>query len=299
MKCPKHADERLINNLNTGIEYEYGIALALMTKVQSAEFLERVVKNHPYKDTIISIGEATEPGLAHLIDEIDCEDHYVSLAATQDDKLGCSDVLICCSREIKFGISVKFSNTNNWNPSSRNFIDNNSIYELKKQYQDKYLPEYITDMRSKFGSCRTIEGTKNTWSRKRSSVTDNFIDLIRDKVIDNWDKKTAKDKENIIGSGFQVYSPLDYYVVNIKQDLSFTLSKPYEANHFSIDDIVLKKHKTSFVSFEIDGKIIVKLQVKFNNGFIEKTSKKSSSTFMIDEILFKKGDPFGSWNFNV
>jgi len=299
MKCPRHNVEELVNNRNTGIEFEYGVALALMTEVQALKFEDKILKNHPYKDRIINIGKSTKASLTNLIDEISCEDHYVSLAATQNDTLGCSDVLICCNEEIKFGISVKFNNTNNWNPSSRYFLSNKSIDDLRTQYKKIYLPKYIADMRRQFGKCKTIEGTRNTWSRKRSDVTDEFIDLIRDEVIDSWNNKTIEEKEKIVRDGFQVYSPVDYYIVNVRPDLSLTLSKPYKADHFSIDSITLNKHKKSFVSFEVDGKIIVKLQVKFNNGFLEKARNETLSTFKIDEILFKEGDPFGSWNFNI
>jgi hypothetical protein len=156
-------------------------------------------------------------------------------------------------------------------------------------------------MENKFGRCKTIEGTRNTWSRQRSKITDEFIDLIRTEVIDEWSTKNIEEREGIVGNGFQVYSPIDYYVINIKSDYSFKLSEPHKANYFSVDDITLEKYGTSYVAFKIHNKIIVKLQVKFNNGFIEKVKKTSvgGKSFKIGDIIFKIGDPFGSWNFNI
>ena len=303
MECPKHTTKQLVNNNNTGVEYEYGVACALMTKEQYSIFLERVVNSHTYKDTIIDIGNSIQKKIEHLTSNLSCnkEDCYISLASTQDDSLGPSDVLVCCNDNIEFGISVKFSNTNNWNPSSRNFISEESISSLKKQYKKIYLPKYIEDMENKFGRCKTIEGTRNTWSRQRSKITDEFIDLIRTEVIDEWSTKNIEEREGIVGNGFQVSSPIDYYVINIKSDYSFKLSEPHKANYFSVDDITLEKYGTSYVAFKIHNKIIVKLQVKFNNGFIEKVKKTSvgGKSFKIGDIIFKIGDPFGSWNFNI
>ena len=40
------------------------------------------------------------------------------------------------------------------------------------------------------------------------------------------------------------------------------------------------------------------MQVKFNNGILEKTKGKRSD-FILDGISMKIGDPFGSWNFSI
>jgi hypothetical protein len=100
-----------------------------------------------------------------------------------------------------------------------------------------------------------------------------------------------------MGKGFQIFSPIKYYTIVINNDLSCEINEPEIV--FSVDEVNIEKHKTSFIVFKVNNKIVVKLQVKFNNGFIEKAKNETSSTFRIDEILFKNGDPFGSWNFNI
>ncbi len=304
MKCPENDIKKLIDNCNTGIEYEYGVACALMTGKQYTYFFNHVVSNHLYKDTIIEICNSATGTLAPIIENMDCkEERYISFA-TQDDSLGPSDILVCCNNEIEFGISVKYGNINNWNPSSRWFIDEAEIPKLRNEYA-KAKPKYIKDMQSNYGECKTVEGTRNTWSRKRSKVTDAFIDLIREKVIENWSLKSETKKQDIINGGYQLYSPIDYYVMQIKgANNKCKISSPKPA-FFSVQDIKLNKCENSghFVCFEVHGKTIVKLQVKFNNGFLQKIINNdpinTRGSFLIDEIYFKDGDPFGSYNFNI
>ncbi len=298
MHCPEHETQNLTDNYNTGIEYEFGVACALMDEAQHNDFFVSIVESHINKDTILNVCDSTKKYLQPLLEKHACnDDYYISLASTQDDSLGASDVLVCCENKILFGVSVKFANKNNWNPSSRNFIKNDTIDELRKKYQETYLPKYKDDMRKRFGKCKVISGAKNTWSRKTSNITTDFINLIREKVIEEWNIKTKQEKEAIMGKGFQIFSPIKYYTIVIKNDLSCEINEPEIV--FSVDEVNIEKHKTSFIVFKVKNKIVVKLQVKFNNGFIEKAKKETSSTFQIDEILFKNGDPFGSWNFNI
>ena len=305
MDCPKHIVQYLRGNGNTGIEYEFGIACALMNSTQRNDFIINITDHHLKKDIIQRVCESTKQDVRVLLKEHNCDnDYYISLGATQDDSLGASDVLVCCNGEILFGISVKYDNKNNWNPSSRNFIGNAAIDSLKEKYRIVYLPEYIKDMRNRFGDCKILEEYENkpgvkkhTWSRMRSPTTDKFIDLLRDEVIREWGIKTKEEKEKIMINGFQVMSPIPFYIVNINKKLSCETIEPEMI--FNVDKVSVEKYETSYIAFKINGKTIVKLQVKFNNGFIEKKSKKTSSTFKVDEVIFKNGDPFGSWNFNI
>jgi hypothetical protein len=294
MKCPKHNPNDLIKNVNTGVEYEYGVACALMSQEQYRSFQEEVLRHHPLEQKIKQVYKLVLPHFSDMRGT----NRYISLAGTQDDSLGPSDVLICQDGQIVCGFSIKFNNRNNWNPSARNFIAETTINRLKELYVDKYLPSFIQDMSTRFGRCEQMQGTKNTWSRKRSSVTDAFIDLIRDEVIHAWSEKTTADKQRIIGSGFQIYSPIKYYVLNFKNIGEFDLSPPKPAIP-SVEDIAVGKIKSSYVSFGVNGKPLVKLQVKFNNGFLEKSPDRSHATMQVGDCFFRHGDPFNSWNFNL
>jgi hypothetical protein len=67
---------------------------------------------------------------------------------------------------------------------------------------------------------------------------------------------------------------------------------------FIPEDVTLTKEATSFIGFRTNGILFAKMQVKFNNGILEK-AKGNSFDFLNDGIRMKKGDPFGSWNFNI
>ena len=115
-------------------------------------------------------------------------------------------------------------------------------------------------------------------------------------MITSWENKDLSERKLILNKGFHVNSPLKYYVIEIgRKDYRLSDPKPIS----EIQDIYLEKYKTSYVAFKVDDKILVKLQIKFNNGFIEKTESSNNNKFKIDDIYFKNGDPFGSWNFNI
>ena len=297
MFCPLNDFDTLKLNRNTGIEYEFGVGMALMIKSQYDDFLKYIVQDHPKKNKVIEVYNITKNKLSKELKYLDEKNNrYISFAPTQNDSLGPSDILVCNNKEILFGISIKFANSNNWNPSAKNFLDNSIIKKLKLIYVKDYLPKYKHDMRSRFGECKLIKGSRNTWSRKRSSVTDDFIDLIRDEFITSWENKDLSERKLILNKGFHVNSPLIYYVIEIgSKDWKLSDPKPIS----EIQDIYLEKYKTSYVAFKVGNKILVKLQIKFNNGFIEKTESSQNNKFKIDDIYFKNGDPFGSWNFNI
>ena len=297
MFCPLNDFDSLKLNHNTGIEYEFGVGMALMLKSQYDDFLKNIVQDHPKKNKVMETYNITKDILSKKLTNLEAmNNRYISFSPTQNDSLGPSDILVCNNKEILFGISIKHTNSNNWNPSAKNFLDTEIIKKLKLIYIKDYLPKYIQDMRSRFGQCKLIKGTRNTWSRKRSSVTDDFIDLIRDELITSWENKDLSERKLILNKGFHVNSPLKYYVIEIgRKDYRLSDPKPIS----EIQDIYLEKYETSYVAFKVDDKILVKLQIKFNNGFIEKTKSSNNNKFKIDDIYFKNGDPFGSWNFNI
>ena len=297
MFCPLNDFDTLKLNRNTGIEYEFGVGMALMIKSQYDDFLKYIVQDHPKKNKVIEVYNITKNILSKELKYLgEKNNRYISFAPTQNDSLGPSDILVCNNKEILFGISIKFANSNNWNPSAKNFLDSDIIKKLKLIYVKDYLPKYKNDMKSRFGECKLIRGSRNTWSRKRSSVTDDFIDLIRDEFITSWENKDLSERKLILNKGFHVNSPLKYYVIEIgSKDWKLSDPKPIS----EIQDIYLEKYKTSYVAFKVGNKILVKLQIKFNNGFIEKTESSQNNKFKIDDIYFKNGDPFGSWNFNI
>ena len=203
MFCPLNDFDSLKLNHNTGIEYEFGVGMALMLKSQYNDFLKNIVQDHPKKNKVMETYNITKDILSKKLTNLEAmNNRYISFAPTQNDRLGPSDILVCNNKEILFGISIKYTNSNNWNPSAKNFLDSEIIKKLKLIYIKDYRPRYIQDMRSRFGQCKLIKGTRNTWSRKRSSVTDDFIDLIRDELITSWENKDLSERKLILNKGF-------------------------------------------------------------------------------------------------
>jgi hypothetical protein len=55
MHCPEHTTQDLTDNCNTGIEYEFGVACALMDEAQHNDFFVSIVESHINKDTILNV----------------------------------------------------------------------------------------------------------------------------------------------------------------------------------------------------------------------------------------------------
>ena len=178
MKCKRHSNNDLIENINPGIEHEIAVAFHLMGEQQKKQedFYSNVVIEHPrstrIKDSIENLKtHSEEVDWPDIFLEFKSEEsYYVSLAYTQDDSLGPADVMICCCDEIQFGVSVKFRNRNNWNPSALNFINENDKEELIQLYEQKYLSDHLSYMEKTYGKCEYIDSSNNytNWYRKRS-----------------------------------------------------------------------------------------------------------------------------------
>ena len=303
MKCKRHSNNELIANNNPGIEYEIAVAFHLMGEKQKEEegFYSNVVMEHPrstrIKDSIENLKTHSEEGDWPVIflESRNEESYYVSLAYTQDDNLGPADVMICCCDEIQFGVSVKFRNRNNWNPSALNFINENDKEELIQLYEQKYLSDYLSYMEKTYGRCEYIDFSNNytNWYRKRSKITDLYIDIIRDRVIKRWNEKNEKEREKIFKAAYHDNSTIDYFDLILQENQPPLISSP-QPIPTNISDIQIEKHKTSAVRFYLNGKLTDNLQVKANNGFIERHGNRNS--FYVNDIKWGHGDFFGSWD---
>ena len=75
-------------------------------------------------------------------------------------------------------------------------------------------------------------------------------------------------------------------------------TRPTTINVSRADDIILGKYQTSYVAFYLDGTMVGHMQVKFNNGFVEKCKKKNPDV-VCQGVNMAFGQPFSSWNFSV
>ena len=104
---------------------------------------------------------------------------------------------------------------------------------------------------------------------------------------------------------FHSDSPIPFWVVNYSRNGYSVETDPDTVDESRVEEIVVEKYKDAFVAFKLDGRIIGKVQVKCNNGFIEDQfnhagkAKKKDPDFVIDDQPRIKGKPFGSWDFTL
>lgn len=282
------------NNINTGVEYEIALFYKLLrgnpseqTKVMAAlssRFDASKIKSIISQTDTTSIEKALKTrGL--VLDDVTFE--------TQNDEVGPADIVMLVSNGVsktKIGLSVKYANTCTLNVTGRNFITDNQISQLKSQLP-VYTQKYIHEMVKKYGDV-------GNWFRMRkpSETTDTFIDLIRDAVIANW--KNVRNKTTLLSALFHSDSPIEFWVVTYGNN-GFTLkTKPQTIDMSRANDVTVAKYQTSYVAFYLDGIMVGHMQVKFNNGFIEKC-KKTSPDVTYQGVRMAYGQPFSSWNFSV
>lgn len=141
-------------------------------------------------------------------------------------------------------------------------------------------------------------GAVDNWFRKRkpSKVTDEYIDLIRDEVIRNWEN--VQNKATLLSTLFHDDSPIKFWVVTYTGKKYLLRTIPQTIDMRRAGDVTIGKYQTSYVAFYLDGTMVGHMQVKFNNGFIEKC-KKAKPDFVWQDIRMAYGQPFSSWNFSV
>lgn len=279
-------------NINTGVEYEIALFYQLVCSDEQRQILTAINKRTD-KNKVLSIIRQTD--IKPIITALQKRGLQLSDATfeTQNDEVGPSDVVMVVSdgkTKSQIGISVKYSNTCTLNPTGRRFITENQIAELKRQLPI-YTTKYIDEMTSTYGSV-------SNWFRakKPSITTDAFIDLIRDAVIKNW--SNVQDKPTLLSAMFHSDSPIEFWVVTYTNK-GYTLStEPQTIEISRANDVTVEKYQTSYVAFYLDGKKVGQMQVKFNNGFIEKCSKNTPDV-VCEDVKMTYGQPFSSWNFSV
>lgn len=282
------------NNINTGVEYEIALFYQLLKENPTEQAKVSNAINSRYDANkvkgIISLTETKtiEDALKTrglVLDDVTFE--------TQNDEVGPADIVLHVhndSAKSKIGLSVKYANTCTLNVTGRNFITDSQITKLKQQLP-AYTQKYIQEMTRKYGDV-------GNWFRMRkpSDTTDEYIDLIRDAVIENW--KNVRNKTSLLSALFHSDSPIEFWVVTYNNGGYTLKTKPQTIDMSRADDVTVGKYQTSFVSFYLDGIMVGHMQVKFNNGFVEKCKKKTPDV-ICQGVEMAYGQPFSSWNFSV
>lgn len=287
--------DEIRNNINTGIEYEIALFYALLSiKPEDQALVLTALKSRFDADKIQRIIEYTST--KEITDTLSSCGLYLKDVTfeTQNDDVGPSDVVMSVvdteGKENRIGLSIKFANTCTLNVTGRNFISDEQISALRGQLP-YYTNQYISEMTKKYGDV-------DKWFRMRkpSKTTDAYIDLIRDEVIKNW--KNVQNKTSLLSALFHSDSPIEFWVVTYT-DRNYSLrTKPQTIDMSRVGDVSVEKYQTSYIAFYLDGKMVGHMQVKFNNGFIERC-KKSVPDIVHQGVKMSYGQPFSSWNFSV
>jgi len=281
-------------NINTGVEYE----IALF-----AELIKGNANEH--QQVIDAIAKRWDNAKVHnIIKQTDISKILYALKVqglrlidasfeTQNDEVGPADIVMIvegAGGQKKIGLSVKYSNTCTLNVTGRNFLSEAQIVTLKSQLP-QYTDQYITEMTAEYDDV-------SNWFRMRkpSRTTDSYIDLIRDAVIQNWPH--VKNKTTLLSALFHDDSPIEFWVVTYERSGYTLKTKPQTIDMSRANDVTVGKYQTSYVAFYLDGIMIGHMQVKFNNGFVEKCKKKVADIVWQGQRM-SFGSPFSSWNFSV
>jgi len=290
----EEAKAAITGNYNPGVEYEIALFIALtINDDEKAQLLKMIKSRDDYVKILSIYGSIDKEDILNELKERELTLLDISLE-TQNDDIGPADIVMKCADsngEHQIGLSVKYSNRCTLNVTGMRFIteaQRDSLEELLPKYAKRYINE-MTE----------LYGDSSNWFRRRkqSKVTEEFIDLIRDAVIDNWNN--IQDKSTLFSSLYHSDSPIEYWVVTFNRDDSIDLDTcPMKIDLSRVDDIQVGKMGTSFVAFYLDGEQIGHMQVKFNNGFLERNNGLRYDV-LYEGIEMKYGKPFGSWNFNI
>ena len=283
----------IATNINTGVEYEIALFYQLVCVDEQRQILTAVNKRAD-KNKVLGIIKQTD--ITPIVLALQKCGLQLSDATfeTQNDEVGPSDVVMLVfdskGNESKIGISIKYANTCTLNVTGRRFITDAQIAELKKQLPI-YTTKYIDEMTAAYGSVAN-------WFRLRkpSTTTDAFIDLIRDAVIENW--SNVEDKPTLLSTMFHSDSPIEFWVVTYTNKGYILSTEPQTIEIGRANDVTVAKYQTSYVAFYLDGKKVGQMQVKFNNGFVEKC-RKNKPDVVCEGVKMAYGQPFSSWNFSV
>lgn len=282
------------HNINTGVEYEIALFYKLLLSDNEKQLVKEAFLTRTDCAKIQSIINRTDLGTIKSTLQSRNLSYYDCSFETQNDEVGPADIVLLVKdtmgNKSKIGLSVKYANTCTLNVTGMRFITEQQKKELKIRLAE-FTRAYVQEMTDKYGNV-------HNWFRMRkpSVTTDKYIDLIREAVIDNWPH--ILDKEELLRNLYHADSPIEYWVYEYTNSSMKLNSHPIKINPERAQQVTVEKYQTSYVAFYLDGKRIGHMQVKFNNGFVEKC-KKTTADIIVEGVRMSYGQPFSSWNFSV
>ena len=284
------------NSKNTGIEHEIALFYLLLQNEEEKKRVGRAIQTRDDSNKIQAIIARTSTAL--ILSELKkCSLTIVDAQfTTQNDDVGPADIVLIVQNSSRqrqeLGLSVKNKNTCTLNATGRKFLSESQILKLKKRLPE-FTQKYLSEMRAVYGNV-------TNWFRKRreSKTTDEYIDLIRDEVLLNWKLKTIDEKRSLLREAYHETSPIPFWVLTFTDKKYEIDTTPFRISSEDVCHVEIKKHETSFVAFYLKNQMIGKMQVKFNNGFLEENKSRKPS-IVVEGVQMKYGAPFFSWNFSV
>lgn len=280
------------NNNNVGVEYEFALFYLLLDNEFQLIFKDLTILKHPKKDKILQIIENQKTNIYQQITNTYYTLYKYVYLATQDDTVGPSDIVLYENSNKTgniLGLSVKYNNGCNVNMSSSYFLTQDDKIELKNIQKEQTYKHIEYQINTK--------GNVINWFRQRKCSTTPYsnacIDAIRERTIHRWYNGDV-DKQSVIDKLYQTDSPINYEVWKFTKKKLKVLDKPNIT--IGVDDITVDKYRGSYIGFYNNDNLICKMQVKFNNGILERANPETKDVICIDGVYMKMGDAFGSWN---
>lgn len=309
------------------IEYEIGLFLCLLTKPDEIEAVINAISTRGDYKTILGIANtANKESILNILSYAGMSFKDVSFESQNDD-VGPADVVIYAVNrhgvEKKIGVSVKYNNDVICNYTGRDILTEEQIAKLKEKIPD-YANRYLNEMINKYGSFEEWRRIRFDQNKRITSKTANeYIDLVRDAVVERWAMMSQEDKDKFLYKVYRTDSPLDYWIYSFQKKGRFVLcTNPPYIRRSAYTRVTIKKMAGQYLGFFLDEQLLGKTQVKFNNGILEKyTSKKykdaiatgdmvlakqiieklveQGKVLVRDNVPLKYGMPFTSWNFEI
>lgn len=323
--------DHTLNEIRTSnlpcVEYEIGMFLCLLNNRSEIEAVKNAASVRSDYKKITEIASVTnKEAILNILSYAGMTFDDVSFE-TQNDDVGPADIVIYATNrhreQKKIGVSVKYDNDCICNYTGRDILTEDQIVELKNQIP-LYAERYLREMTARFGSFREWYRVRfNTNQKISSSITSEYIDLVRDAVVERWSTMTNEDKDRFLYKVYRTDSPLDYWIYSFQKRGKFILcTNPPYIRRSAYSRVNVDKIAGQYLGFFLDNQLLGKTQVKFNNGIFERYTSKTLhqaienndsekvSTILsrfvaqgqgvvIEGIPLKFGMPFTSWNFEI
>lgn len=309
------------------VEYEIGLFLCLLTNPDEIEaVINAASTREDYKKILSIANNANKEAILNILSYAGMSLLDVSFES-QNDEVGPADVVVYASNRHgenkKIGLSVKYDNDVICNYTGRDILTEEQISNLQEQlpaFADRYLNEMI----ERFGSFEEWYRIRFETNQKiASEVTNEYIDLVRDAVVDRWAIMSQEEKDEFLYKVYRTDSPLDYWIYSFQKKGKFILcTNPPYIRRSAYPRVTIEKIAGQYLGFFLDGQLLGKTQVKFNNGIFERYTSKpykdaieagnnelANSIFaryaaqgkgiMVEGKPLKYGVPFTSWNFEI